>query len=278
VRPGGVGPREPLEQLRQQVRRDARPVIGDGQHHARLRRHHAAPHGGDRGRGGPPGPCPGPRLVGTALAGTALVAGGLLVAADLLVDIVLLIDTEPDRDRRPLRRVPARVAEQVDEHLLQPVLVAGDRDRVVGQVQDPAVPGPGDPRVARGVDGDAGDVDRLAVQRPAGVKPGEQQQVVHENGHPGGLRQDPAQRVRHRFGGVPGAAQRELSVAPDDGERRAQLVARVGCEPAQPRLARVPARQCGLHVPEHPVEGGAQLAGLGARVGVRHPGGKLDLT
>jgi hypothetical protein len=158
------------------------------------------------------------------------------------------------------------------------VLVAGDHDRVVGQVQDPAVPGPGDLRVARGVDGNAGDVYWLAVQRPAGVEPGEQQQVVHENGHPGRLRQDPAQRVRHWFGGVPGAAQRELGVPPDHGEWRAQLVARVGGEPAQPRLARVPARQGGLHVPEHPVEGRAQLAGLGARVGVRHPGGKLDLS
>jgi hypothetical protein len=59
--------------------------------------------------------------------------------------------------------VPAGVAQQVDEHLLQPVLVAGDHDRVVGQVQDPAVPGPGDPRVARRVDGGPGHVDRLAV-------------------------------------------------------------------------------------------------------------------
>ncbi|MCW2936925.1 MAG: hypothetical protein JWM19_7887 [Actinomycetia bacterium] len=172
MRPGGVGPGEPLEQVRQQVRRDSRAIIGDGQRHPRLGRHHAAPHGGDRGRGGLPG----------AWAGRTLVGTGLLVAA------VPLIDTEPDRDRRPLRRVPARVAEQVDEHLLQPVLIAEDHDRVVGQVQDPAVPRPGDPRVARGVDGNAGDVYGLAVQRPAGIQPGEQQQVVHENGHPGRLR------------------------------------------------------------------------------------------
>jgi hypothetical protein len=84
--------------------------------------------------------------------------------------------------------------------------------------------------------------------------------------------------VDHRLGAVPRAAQRELGVPADHGERGAQLVARVGGEPAQPRLAGVPACEGGLHVPEHPVEGGAQLAGLGAQVGVRHPGGKLDLS
>ena len=144
---------------------------------------------------------------------------------------------DPDGDRGAVRGVPSGVAQQVGEDLVQPVLVAAGEHRVVGELEDPAVAGAGDPGVARRLDGQPGHVDRLAAQRAAGVKPGEQQQVVDEDAHPGGLRQHPAERVRDLVGGVAGVAQRELGVAADGGERGAQLVAGVGGEPAQPGLA-----------------------------------------
>ena len=78
-----------------------------------------------------------------------------------------------------------------------------------------------------------------------------------------------------RLTGVP---QRELGVAADGGERRAQLVAGVGGEPAQPRLAGRAALERRLHMAEHAIERQADLAGLGHRVGVRHAAGQLDLT
>ena len=71
-------------------------------------------------------------------------------------------------------------------------------------------------------------------------------------------------------GESPGCSRRQLGVAADGGERGAQLVAGVGGEPAQPRLAGRAPPQRGLDVPEHAVERQPELAGLGARVGVRH--------
>ena len=53
---------------------------------------------------------------------------------------------------------------------------------------------------------------------------------------------------------------------------------RVGGEPAQPGLAGRAPPQRGLHVAEHPVEGEADLAGLGRRVGVGDAGRQLDLV
>ena len=73
----------------------------------------------------------------------------------------------------------------------------GDGHRLVGQVELPAVFGAGDVRVADRVDDQRGQVDRFDRQRPAGVEPGQQQQVVDEAGHPGALRLHPAQRVGH---------------------------------------------------------------------------------
>jgi hypothetical protein len=174
--------------------------------------------------------------------------------------------------------VPSRVAEQVAEHLVQPVLVTADHHRVIGQLEHPAVVRPGDLRVAGRVDRQPGDVNRLPAERAAGVEPGEQQQVVDEHAHPGGLRQHPAERVRDRLRRLARVQQRQLGVAADGGKRRAQLVAGVGGEPAQPRLARRAAHQRHLHVPEHAVERQPHLAGLGRRVGVRDAPGQLHLA
>jgi len=96
--------------------------------------------------------------------------------------------------------VPSGVAQQVAEDLVQPVLITAGEHRVVGQLEDPAVAGAGDPGVARRLDGQPGHVDRLAGQRAARVEPGEQQQVIDEHAHPGGLRQHAAECVRDLVG------------------------------------------------------------------------------
>ena len=84
--------------------------------------------------------------------------------------------------------------------------------------------------------------------------------------------------MRDRLGGVAWVEQRELGVAADGGQRGAQLVRRVGGEPAQPRLAGRAPLQRRLHVAEHPVERQPHLAGLGGRVGVGHSGGQRHLA
>ena len=183
-----------------------------------------------------------------------------------------------DGDRGALRGVPSGVAEQVSEHLVQPVLVAADLHRVVGELEHPAVVGPRDLGVARRLDRQPRHVHRIGVQRASGVQPGEQQQVVDEHAHPGGFRQHPAERVGDGFRGVARVQQAQLGVAADGGERGAQLVAGVGGEPAQPRLAGRAPPQRGLDVPEHAVERQPELAGLGARIGVRHAPGHRDLA
>ncbi len=114
----------------------------------------------------------------------------------------------------------AGVGQQVGENLVQPVLVALDRDRFGRQVKHPAVAGAGRPRVAGRVDGQPGQVDRLAGERPAGVEPGEQQQVVDEPAHPLRLRVHPAKRGTGLRPEVTGA-QRKLGVPANARKRRA---------------------------------------------------------
>ena len=114
--------------------------------------------------------------------------------------------------------------------------VAGDDDRLVGQVELPAVVRPRRVRVADRVEDQPGQVDVAAFQRPAGVQPGQQQQVLDQRGHPLGLRRDPGERVLGRPARAV-ARRRQLGVAADRGQRGAQLVAGVGDELAQPRLA-----------------------------------------
>ena len=151
---------------------------------------------------------------------------------------------------------------------MQPGRVAGDGDRLLGQVQPPVVVRRGDVRVADRVDDQAGQVDRRGLQRPSGVEPGQQQHIFDERGHPGGLRLDPAHRVRHVRRYRVGHPAGQLGVPPDRGQRRAQLVAGVGDEMPYPRLAGLPRGQRVGHVAEHPVECGTHLPDLGARIGV----------
>ena len=135
----------------------------------------------------------------------------------------------------PGRGVGPGVGQQVGQHLVQPGAVAGDRHRLLGQVQPPAVVGPGDPGVGHRVDDQHGQVDLVGGQRAPGVQPGQQQQVVDQGGHPRGLGLDPAQRVRDGLGVVLVAAG-QFGVAADGGQRGAQFVRGVGDELADPGL------------------------------------------
>src|SRR5450432_110578 len=93
-------------------------------------------------------------------------------------DQAVLAAFQLDGYRAAGRGVGARVGEQVGEHLVQPVLVTAEGDRLAGQVEDPLVGGAGYPRVVGGLERQPGEVDQLVGEWAAGVEPGEQQQVV----------------------------------------------------------------------------------------------------
>ena len=77
----------------------------------------------------------------------------------------------------------------------------------------------------------------VALERPALVEAGQQEQVVDEHAHP---RRSPLRCAASPWPGRRAARRRtlaeELGVAADRGQRRAQLVRGVGDEPAQPLL------------------------------------------
>ena len=121
--------------------------------------------------------------------------------------------------------------------------------------------------VADGVDDEPGQVDLLALQRPSGVQPRQQQHVLDELRHPFGLGLHPAHRVRDIVGQVVSFALRQFGIAANRGQRCAQFVAGVGDELAYPRLAGVPRGQRARDAVEHPVQRGAELADFGVRAG-----------
>ena len=177
-------------------------------------------------------------------------------------------------DRRALRRVDPGVGQQVAGHLPEPGLVAGDDQRIGMLVGHRA--GRVDGReVGQGVAGHGDEVDRLAFQRPALVEPGQQEEVLDEEPHAGGLVLDAAHgpgQVLRPLGGPPAE---QLGVAPDGGERRAQLVAGVGDEAAQPVLGGAPLGEGGLDLGQHGVEGEAEAADLGVGLGRFDPAGEV---
>ena len=210
------------------ARRDARPVVGHGQHARRRRRR--CERGGHRGAG---------------------------------------------------RGVHAGVGEQVREHLVQPRVVAVHVDRARRQVQPPVVVGAGGLRVADRVDDErrTGRRRSRSSGRPSSSRASSSRSStsVVIRAHSDSIR---PQRVRHVGRHLVATAPGQLGVPADRGERGAQLVARVGDELADPRLAGLAGGERAGDVAEHAVERGADLAHLGARVGVgvRHPFRERDLT
>ncbi|OJX97473.1 MAG: hypothetical protein BGO96_06115 [Micrococcales bacterium 73-15] len=207
---------------------------------------------------------------------------------------------DADADPGPRRRVHARVRGEVDEHLAQPRLIGEDQGQVAdvgvgvavdvvgvgvvtgvavaGQVELPEVARPGGVRVAHHLGDDGDQVDGRELELAPRVEARKEEQVLDESLHPPALGRDPLDGVPRGVVQVDGsgvgpparavAAQHELGVAADRGERGAQLVARVGDERAHLELGGVPRGERALDVPEHPVDRGADHADLGALVGV----------
>jgi hypothetical protein len=136
--------------------------------------------------------------------------------------------------------VLARVAEQVDEHLLEPGRVPGDQGRLVGQVEPPIVVHAGRAGVADGVDDQRDEVGLLELQRPSGIQTREQQQVFDEQRHPARLGLDPAECVPGVRPDLLPATSGQLGVPPDGGERRPELMAGVRDELTHPHLTLLP--------------------------------------
>ena len=107
---------------------------------------------------------------------------------------------DPHRHRRAGGRVGERVVDQVGDHLAQPVLVARHHDRSASasatQFQT-ASAGPGPRPGPTSTAASAATPDRstgAGCERPLLVEPGQQQQVVDQQAHPGGLVLDAGQQ------------------------------------------------------------------------------------
>ena len=104
------------------------------------------------------------------------------------------------------------------------------------------------------------------LERSSLVEAREQQQVVDEHAHAPRFALDAGHRALEVVGTRVGAAAEQLGVGADGGERRPQLVRRVGDEAAQPRLGRCASRRSGLDLAQHGVQRHAEPADLGVRL------------
>ena len=130
--------------------------------------------------------------------------------------------------------------------------------------------------VAHGVGADALQVDRFRPERPAPVQLGEQEQVLDQATHAGRLLLDALQRLAPpRLVGEP-AAPEQLRVAPDGGERRPQLVRRVGHELAQAILGGRLLGEGPLDLGQHLVERHTEAAHLGVGAPLGHTPGQVS--
>ena len=142
-------------------------------------------------------------------------------------------------DSRPGRGVLAGVGQQVGDNLVQALLVADDLDRLGWQLQLPHMVRSQDAGVGDRFEEQPGQVDRQLFDRASGVEPGQQQQILHQCGHPDRLGPHLVQRGPKPVD-VLGPASRQLGVAFDRRERRAELVGGVGDELADLLLAALP--------------------------------------
>ena len=132
------------------------------------------------------------------------------------------------------RALPSRLVTTWCRRWSSPVTV----DRLLGQVEPPAVVGGQHAGVADRLQQQPGQVDLGALERASGVQPGEQQQVVDQRGHPLGLGLDLRQRGGERRAGRP---------AYDGTARRTRGSWPAGCAARGRRRRRTgaPAARCG---------------------------------
>ena len=168
-------------------------------------------------------------------------------------------------DRRVRVGMRADVREEVVHDLPQPVAVADD----VGLLE-PAFDRPLGLDRAGGLDrlgDDVAEVERLARERPSLVEAREQQQVFDETRSCAPTRDEMPAIERSRSSGRCAAPREKSSaVGANGGERRAQLVRRVGDETPQLALRRLARAERRLDLREHRVQGEPEPADLGALV------------
>jgi hypothetical protein len=185
-----------------------------------------------------------------------------------------VVGPHPHVDGGAHRCVDPGVGQEIAGHLPEAGLVAGD-DEAVGMLVGHRPGGVDGGEVGQGVGGHRDEIDRLALQRAALVETGQQEQVVDEDPHAGGLVLDTAHGPGQVLGPVGGAATEQFGVAPDGGQRRAQLVAGVGHEAAQPVLGRRPLAEGRLDLAQHGVQRQPEPADLGVGLGRLHPAGEV---
>ena len=127
--------------------------------------------------------------------------------------------------------------------------------------------GRGDAQVVDGCARDVREVDRRELERAALVEAREQEQVLDEHAHARRRLLDALHRLGEVVGTGVGTAAEELGVSPDRGERRAELVRRVGDEPPQARFRCSSLRERLLDLAEHGVERETEPPDLGGVVG-----------
>ena len=119
------------------------------------------------------------------------------------------------------------------------------------------------------------ELDGLALQGASLVETGEQQQVVDQHAHPGGLALDSPHRAREIVGSRVRTALEQLCVGANRGERSAQLVRGVGDEAPQLALGGLERAQRRLDLRQHRVEGDPEPADLRARLGALDAPGEI---
>jgi hypothetical protein len=163
--------------------------------------------------------------------------------------------------------VDAGIGQQIGDHLVQTHLVAAHHDRTARVREGDGAVRLHRPSVGHCVVDQCDQFDRLPLQGPALVETSQQEQVVDEHTHAGGLVLDAAHGQCQLLGIVGGAAPEQLGVAADRREGGAQLMGGVGHEAAQPLLQLVALGEGLLDAIDHRVERHAQVAVLGAGVG-----------
>ena len=94
----------------------------------------------------------------------------------------------------------------------------------------------------------------------------EQQQILDQHAHPLASDSIRVHRAGQRLGVLGGAHAKQLGVAADRRQRRAEFVRRVGEEAAQPILGLLPVGERGLDLSEHLVQRASEPPDLGPRV------------
>ena len=146
-------------------------------------------------------------------------------------DAPLPFGPDGDPDTSVGRAVADGVVDQDHHELAEPGRIAGHHRRLRIDLDPDAAIGRGLAHRRGAIGRDVAEIDRDALQRHGPrIGAGEQQQVLDDRGHVADLVIDVLERGTDRRDRLVAVPLEVLDAAPDDGQRRAQLVARVGRE------------------------------------------------